>query len=187
MERESSEQTQEPEAQPTPAGPQPLVLWAVVLATLLVGGAVGLFAAGPAAARLLGVEAHGPAAGEAGAGVGSERGRSKRGGPERESGEALPSYTIENLIVNPHGTRGTRFLMISLTLEADSPETAGALLARDAEVRDLLLRTLGSKAVEELAEVAAREALRAELLETTQALLRTGQIVRLHIPQYVIQ
>ena len=65
--------------------------------------------------------------------------------------------------------------------------TLDQLQRRDAEVREALLRTLGSKTVPELANVANRDTLKAELRNALLSVLDRGDVRRIHLPQFVIQ
>jgi flagellar protein FliL len=149
------------------------------IAALLLGGVLGLLVAGPKMTSLV----LGDPVADTPAGAPGGRTRAERSGKS----EPTAIYSIDNLVVNPYGTRGTRFLMISLTMELDAVKTGEALKARDAEIRDRMLEILGGKTVEELVAVEARDELRRELQAATQALLREGQVLRIHLPQFVIQ
>jgi flagellar FliL protein len=72
-------------------------------------------------------------------------------------------------------------------VELDGPVSAAELERREAEARDLVLRVLGGKTVAELADIGARDSLKAELLETLAGVVRVGEIRRLYLPQFVIQ
>jgi flagellar FliL protein len=144
---------------------------------LAVGGAAGVLVAGPLVVRRIAE----PAA-PAGSVEGEKRGR-------REGVDTVPGavHTLDNLIVNPAGTQGTRFLVVSVALEVDRPETAAGLVARDAEVRDAVLRVLGGKTVADLSDVEKRETLKDEIGAAVKALMKSGEIRRLYLPQFVIQ
>jgi len=142
-----------------------------MVAGMIVGGGVGAFVVGPALA--------GPSA------AGSHE-ETVEGG----HGEAAPeflSHLVEGLIVNPAGTGGTRLLLISVALVVDSEETATEAEDRDPEVRDALLGVLGRKTVDELTDTTRRDALKEELLAAVQGLGFGDRILRIHIPQFVVQ
>jgi flagellar protein FliL len=90
-------------------------------------------------------------------------------------------------VLNPAGTGGTRFLMVSVAIETKDAATNDEMNARDAEVRDLTLRLLGSKTVDQLADVTQRDAIRHELLGRLSKLFAPGAIRQLYFPQFVIQ
>ncbi|MFS8638892.1 MAG: flagellar basal body-associated FliL family protein [Gemmatimonadota bacterium] len=144
----------------------PMFLLAVGLAA---GGAVGWAVIGPGLASQR----------AAGATVDAE---SRTSAPRERA-----FYTIENLVVNPAGTRGMRFLVVTIAVELASAAAADELTSRDAEVRDALVRLLGRMTVEELADVERREALRNEIHGAVADLLARDEVVRVYLPLYVIQ
>lgn len=110
------------------------------------------------------------------------------GGHGAESGGATDRFVqFDDLILNPAGTDGSRFLVLSLALELREGGSVDDIEARDPEVRDVILTLLSAKTVQELADVTLRPALREELRERLNGLLGGDQIVRLYLPRFVIQ
>lgn len=101
--------------------------------------------------------------------------------------EPSPIYQMDNLVLNPAGSGGTRFLLLSVALEVKDAATAEELKAHDAEMRDAILRLFGAKTVDQVAEASAREALRGEVNAALSKLLPAGAIRRVYFPQFVIQ
>lgn len=157
----------------------PIAIAAV--AALLVGGLSGAFVAGPLLAKRTAPPA---AAAPAPAGAPAE---AEEEVGEPDDGSAYPIHTIENMVLNPAGSGGTRFLMVTVALELKSEAVAEEVKRRDPELRDVLLRVLGAKTVEQLADVTAREALKEELRDSTSAAFPRGAVRRLYLPQFVIQ
>jgi len=151
---------------------------AALLVGLAVGGGVGVVAGG----TLLAAWRSGSLASE-------HDGGGHGGGHHSGAVEASPAlaHTIDALVVNPAGSDGLRFLMATMVVEVDGQATLEQLQRRDAEVREALLRTLGSKTVPELANVANRDALKEELREALRTVLDRGDVRRIHLPQFVIQ
>lgn len=169
----TSEATEAPEAAPKRTGM--LVLVAVLLLSIGAGGAVGMTVIGP---RLT-------AAPSAGQEEEADHGGGHGGGHGKSSATNL--LAIESLVVNPAGTAGTRFLILSVVVEMDDAKVAESLKARDPAVRDALLSVLGAKTIEELSEMSAREDLRTELAAAIAALPGSGKVRRIFLPQYVLQ
>ena len=96
-------------------------------------------------------------------------------------------HIIDNLIVNPAGSNGTRYLIASIALAPGSGGSIEDLDARDVELRDALLRLLGSKTVEVLSDIAQRDALTEEMLTTLDEMLGEGVVQRVFLPQFMIQ
>ena len=80
-----------------------------------------------------------------------------------------------------------RYLVITVSVEVSSQRVADELTVREAEVRDALVRLLGRKTVEELADVERRESLRDEIYGLVENMLSRGDVVHVYLPLYVIQ
>jgi len=148
----------------------------------LGGGAVlGLTLIGPPIGAKMAEGAALPEPGDHDGGGGDD-GHGGEGGAE---GDALS--IIDNLVVNPSDTEGTRFLLASIALEPSSVDLNEVIAARDIELRDALLRVLGSKTVDQLVDISQRADLAEELKNAVESIVGEGTIHRIFIPQYVIQ
>jgi flagellar protein FliL len=126
--------------------------------------------------------------GEAGDEEHGDEGGEAKGGGEHGPAAKPPVYTIGDLVLNPAGSGGTRFLMMSVALDMKDSVAVEALKARDAEIKDAVLALVGGKTVEELAEVSSREPLKVEIRETIGRITKKPkQIKRVSFPQFVIQ
>jgi len=94
---------------------------------------------------------------------------------------------IDGLVVNPAGTDGSRYLMVTVGLESASGKVLKELGEKDVVLRDAIITVLSSKTVAELASVAQRDALREEIRAAVNARLRGGEVDRLYFTQYVLQ
>jgi flagellar FliL protein len=156
---------------------------------LALGGAGGAFFVGPAmAGGIAPAAAAAGAEGDAAEADGEER-DGKDAATERKDGEgpAKNVHTLDNLVLNPAGSNGTRFLLLTIALEVKNEPVLEEMKARDAELRDAVLATLGGKSVEQLAEMAKRDALKDELRDVAAKLFRPGAVKRVYFPQFVIQ
>lgn len=141
----------------------------VMVGGLLIGGAAGALVVGPKLA-----------------GQPTDDVESTSGGHGATASSEFFSHVVEGLIVNPAGTGGTRLLLISVAIEVDLEGTAQEAEDRDSEIRDTLLSALGTKTIEELTDPSRREALKHELLEAIRALGFSGELLQVHIPQFVV-
>ncbi|MEW5701267.1 MAG: flagellar basal body-associated FliL family protein [Candidatus Zixiibacteriota bacterium] len=109
--------------------------------------------------------------------------------PESKASEADHGevYLVSNLLVNPTGTAGTRYLSATLGLELLGKETAELLRARDVQVRDLLLSVLASRTVEQLTDFQSRDQMRQEILMRLNQLLGAEKISAVYFVDYVLQ
>jgi flagellar FliL protein len=167
------------------ASPSKVMLIGAVSVALAIGAGAGAFGVSPIMAKKMGktIEAHAPtdstasAEGEHAAGGKGEKGK------EGESNVRV----LENLVLNPAGSGGSRFLMLTIAIEATGGVALEAFKARDAELRDVILTDLGSKTIEQLSDIGAREALKTELLELINVRFGKNSAKRLYFSQFVVQ
>jgi flagellar FliL protein len=149
------------------------------LLALLGGGAAGVFALGP---MLRGGD---DAAASADSVADAGHGKPKAGGSH--GGSESPLFSIDNLVINPAGTQGTRFLIVTVALEMKNADATPELTARDPEIRDLLLSLLSARTVEQLSDLGGKDALKEEIRVAIEKVLGPDKVVRVFIPQYVLQ
>jgi len=94
---------------------------------------------------------------------------------------------VQNLVVNPDGSDGRRYLMVSIGLEAKRQAVLDETDSRDIVIRDLIIRTLSARTAEELADIRLREEIKEELIQEINTVLRRGTITRLYFTEYVLQ
>ena len=110
------------------------------------------------------------------------------GGGEHGPPGPPPVYSISDLVLNPAGSGGTRFLMLSVAFDMKDSTGVDLLKQRDAEIKDAVLALVGAKTVEQLAEVSAREPLKAEIKDLVAKIVKKKKIIkRVSFPQFVIQ
>ncbi|MGQ0766210.1 MAG: flagellar basal body-associated FliL family protein [Gemmatimonadota bacterium] len=186
-EQQTQESASDAEAPSTPRRPRRVVLIGMLVGGLVAGVAAGLVAIGPMVARSSGYVV------TAGADSAAAEGEGGHGeGDGEAAGRAAPSvYLIDNMVLNPAGSGGTRFLMLATAVEFSDGKYEEEMRVRDVEVRDVLLRVVGARTVEELAETSFREKLRRELADSLSQLFpkaeRKTAITRVFFPQFVIQ
>lgn len=104
---------------------------------------------------------------------------------------AVPDQTqvmvIKDIIVNPAGTNGTRFLLTTVGLEIPSPELKLELEAKEIQTRDILNTILTSKGLDELTAPQFKEMLRKEILEKLNSTLTKGKIKNIYFSKFIIQ
>jgi flagellar FliL protein len=106
-------------------------------------------------------------------------------------GEHAPASTapilLNNLVLNPADSRGTRFLLVSVGLQLGPSATAEEFEKRETEVRDRVLQVLARKSIDDLVDVSRRDDFRREIAATVDSLLGAGQVRGVFFPQFVIQ
>ncbi len=162
------------------APPKKMLLIGATAGTFVVGLAAGMLVLGPMLSKS-------PQATAAETEAGAEKG----GGGHEGDGAAAGSGTmhvIENMVLNPAQSNGARFLLIATAIEATDAAVVDEIKARDAQTRDVLISVLGSRTVEQLADLALRDTLRAEIVAALNGMLgRPKAVRRVYFPQFVVQ
>jgi flagellar FliL protein len=94
---------------------------------------------------------------------------------------------LKDIIVNPAGTNGQRYLMVALGLESSSSKALTEVENREVVVRDTILKILSQYTVDELASIEHRNQTKDRLMEAVNGVLGGPQIDRLYFTQYVLQ
>ena len=177
----------------------------MVAVGLLVGGGTGAAFVGPMVAKKMGKSAPASAAaadehaadGDAsadehaadGEGEGDANAEESAGkeGEAKAEGEGATVHLLENLVLNPAASGGSRFLLLSVAIEVGNAKAGEDFKTRDAELRDIILTSLGVKTVDDLTEIARREEFKAELKAAINAKFGKKAVKSLYFPQFVVQ
>ena len=165
-----------PAAAPAGKAKKTILLAVVVILGIGLGGAGGVMMAGP----LLAGGAP-PAAADADA----EHAEDEE--PAADTAAPAAVYMVENLVLNPAGTNGSRFLLLTLGLAVPDEAASQALQARDPELRDVVIRQLGAQTVETLADITRRDSLKAQLRTALGERFGKKTVLDVYFPQFVIQ
>jgi len=115
------------------------------------------------------------------------RAASTRNAESRHPTESTPLYLIENLVVNPQGTKGARFLIVSVALQAEKPDVIDELKRLDPELRDAYGHVLSAMTIDQLSDIGGRDSLKAALKRATDRVLGPDAIADVFLPQFVLQ
>lgn len=153
-----------------------LILAVAGLLGIGVGGSLGGLLVGPmVGARMATATADGAA----------EAGSGGHGGEGEESSGGI--HLIDNMVVNPAESNGTRFLLITVAADLGDFNDPEVLGDRDFAIRDAILQLLGSKTVAELSDISQRPQLISQIKDALDRVLGPNTVRRLFIPQFVIQ
>ena len=183
-------ETPTPEAAPAGGLKAKLPLVGAIVIGLAIGAGSGALIVGPAAAKTMGFAT--PTAKQA---KGDAHGDEEHGDDEEhaeddsasKAGAPAAVMTLDNLVLNPAGSGGARFLLLTVTIEGKDAATLATMQSRDAELRDVVLSTLGRKSVDELAEITGRDSIKTELTAALNERFGKKSVVRVYFPQYVVQ
>ena len=160
--------TPEPAAPPPKPGLSTKAI-AMAVAALVVGGALGLFVVAP---RLRGGSAE-PAAAAT---------------PAKDEAKKEPPriFRLDNVIVNPAGTLGQRFLIVSVAVEVNTPGAEENLKRADVAFRDAVTGLLERMTLNQLTQLNARDTVRAAVIGYARK-FAADTAVRVYLPQFLIQ
>lgn len=185
------------DAPPPRAFKKHLPFAAALVLGLGTGGASGAFYVGPVMAKGIApagvavLETQRAAAAKAKAKLDAAKAADASHGDSKNAskdGAPRPVYTLDNLVLNPAESGGSRFLLLSIAFEVSDAAIVDEMKTRDAELRDAVLVTLGAKTVEQLADMRTRESMKTELVGATQKLFKKKHsVARVYFPQFVIQ
>ncbi|OQX91494.1 MAG: hypothetical protein B6D58_07810 [candidate division Zixibacteria bacterium 4484_95] len=107
-------------------------------------------------------------------------------------------YLLEDLIVNPAGTKGSRYLSVSIGVEmAAEPKgksgghgdgnESNPLNERKPQLRDALISILSAKTIMQLTTVEEKERIRQEILETFRRVLDPKPVYQIYFVDFVLQ
>ena len=182
-------QTPTPPAKTSKRSRTTLLLAAVVVVGMAIGGGAGAFMAGPLLAGGGAGKAAPSGAGEPEAAAEQEHGEdeAKREAPEGGEQAATVVHVVENLVLNPAHSGGSRFLLLSIGFAVKDEVAAKTLQERDPELRDAIIRFFGARTVDELVDVAQRDSLKVQLRAAVGQRFGATTVRDVYFPQFVIQ
>ncbi|ODT01314.1 MAG: hypothetical protein ABS52_16905 [Gemmatimonadetes bacterium SCN 70-22] len=162
------------EAAPQQSGKLLLILVAAL--SLAIGAGIGTAVLAP---RIVGAV---PAAAKAreGDSVHVDRGKGRDGAP-------AAMYSIENIVLNPAGTSGSRYLLLSVALVLSDPAAEAGARAREIEVRDRIVALLATQTVDRLIDPAQRDSIKDEIRSSVEPIFPKGVVRGVLLPQFVVQ
>jgi flagellar protein FliL len=122
---------------------------------------------------------------EAGKKEGGHKKEGREGGGEEDVKGIL--LNIDNIIVNPAGSQGSRFLMASIAIELPDNATETYMREHEVQVRDLVISVLESQTMQTLSRPGARDQLKEDLADALMPMSGGAAWLRVYIPQFVIQ
>jgi flagellar FliL protein len=106
---------------------------------------------------------------------------------EHGGGEGSSIYTIKDLVVNPSGTAGSRYLSASIAFQLGSPEEAAKFEQLEPIIRDALITILSSKTVAQLTDSREKEIARVQIKNRVAQLLKNSELAGVYYSDFVLQ
>lgn len=159
-----------------------------LIAGLTAGGALlgGLVAAFVVAPRFISRSPAGVHAASPASTVPDSAGAGRSAGKGGEAAEKK-MVQLSNIIVNPAGSQGTRFLMTSVAIAVANDEVQKTLTEREVELRDHITTILEAETMAQLTAPGARDTLKAKIATVVSSMTGPGVPFRIFVPQFVIQ
>ncbi len=101
--------------------------------------------------------------------------------------EIGPIYPLDTFVVNLVNNNANRYLKCKIDLELDSPELQQEVDKKLPAIRDLIIRILSSKTVEEIQTSRGKEKLKEEIKRKINEILTTGEVRNVYFTEFVIQ
>ena len=105
----------------------------------------------------------------------------------QDDGEFGVVYIVEDVIVNPAESGGSRYAVVNIAFEVKDDEAVAVLTTKDVKVRDLLIYSLGSRTIDQLDGPDDKELLRQEIQENVGKLLPKGHLKNVYFVNYILQ
>lgn len=117
----------------------------------------------------------------------AEKKEKKKGHGEHAEGVLSEVFLMEDIIVNPSGTGGTRFLSVSIGFEVSSKKVVELFEKREPAIKDALITILGSKSLEQLSDAKEKEITRYQIKRRVEQLLKTEDVMAVYFTDFVLQ
>lgn len=181
------------------ASPIPLI--GAAAGALVLGSVLGIFvvaprivaARSPVVADSAGAEGEHGKKGEKKKGKGGHGEKKEKGGhggghgEGAEGGEGGAVHRIENLIVNPAGSQGRRFLMMTVAIEVPDAKDEAVLREKDAMLRDAIIGALEGQSITTITSPGGRDSVKVAIRRAVAPLVDDFDYVNIYLPQFVLQ
>lgn len=146
-----------------------IIIVALVLVLLIVGVVVAMLAGGDESPQ------------------GSNPSSKEKPQKMMDSMEVGPMFPLDNFTVNLLSDSGRRYLKVQMNLELDGEELAAELESKTAVIRDVIIRLLSSKTLEEISTAKGKDTLKEQIVNQLNLRLRDGNIRHVYFTEFVVQ
>lgn len=101
--------------------------------------------------------------------------------------EVGPMFPLDTFTVNLLSDSGRRYLKVQMNLELDDEQVAAELESKTAVVRDVVIRMLSSKTLEEISTAKGKDKLKEQITDQLNLRLRDGNIRNVYFTEFVVQ
>ena len=111
----------------------------------------------------------------------------EEGKDEEKLSQIGPLYPLDTFTVNLLSDHGTVYLKVKLDFELSIKELKNELDAKNAVIRDAVIRILTSKSLEDLSTDVGKEAAADEIMNDINAMLHDGYIKNVYFTEFIVQ
>ncbi|MFY9143380.1 flagellar basal body-associated protein FliL [Sulfuricurvum sp.] len=159
-----------------------IIIIGVLVLILIIGGIVAFLMMGneePASSA--------PAPTEKAASNGSVSANASVTGLDSPSTEVGLMYPLDGFTVNLLSESGRRYLKVEMNLELDGDELSPELDTKKAIFRDIIIRILSSKSLEEISTIKGKEKLKEQIVNELNMRLKDGKVKNIYFTDFVVQ
>ncbi len=109
------------------------------------------------------------------------------GKTEEGGGEVGEIVTINELVVNPKNTRGTRFFVASIGIMCGTKPQADEVKKKEPLIRDRLILFFSLQTLEVLSDISRREQIKAYVKAIIDREITTGPVKEVLFSRYIVQ
>ena len=165
-----------------PPGSKKALIGGLTFAGLVLGGLVGSLVVAP---RIIGRPA--PSVADGDSAHGSESHAGAEAPSAEEAGGEHKLVELTNIIVNPAGSEGSRFLMTSVAISVADGNAQKILAERQVELRDRITTILETRTMAQLTAPGERDSLKLKIAVVASAIVGPKVPLKVFLPQFVIQ
>ncbi|MCK9373234.1 MAG: flagellar basal body-associated protein FliL [Sulfuricurvum sp.] len=96
-------------------------------------------------------------------------------------------FPLESFTVNLLSESGRRYLKVEMNLEIEGEELSPELEEKKPIFRDIIIRLLSSKSLEEISTVKGKEKIKDEIVSEINTRLKDGKVLNVYFTDFVVQ
>ncbi|MFQ5677069.1 MAG: flagellar basal body-associated protein FliL [bacterium] len=96
-------------------------------------------------------------------------------------------FELDDIVVNPAGTSGRRYIVIEMGLETDSPDLIEEAKSKEIWIRDAIITLLTNKTEAQLLDLSARSNLKKQILSIMNKKMSKGKFTKVYFKKYIMQ
>ncbi len=184
-EEETTEETEESPKEKKSGSLVLIIVIVVLILVILVGAVVAILMMGGEDEEA--VQANTPAPKERSVKNNTQRLTSGSGRTAGSFSEIGPMFPLDTFTVNLLSENGRRYLKVQMNLELGGEELGLELDSRKAVIRDIIIRLLSSKSLEEISTSKGKEKLKDQIVDQLNMRLSDGKINNVYFTEFVVQ